>query len=106
MGAAVTAVVEADWPEQDLPEDDSAKQVEPPKKKAKLAAGAAGVAMPQARELPEDMRAQRQEEVLQEVLRLLQEAGGTMPLQNLGSKELTDLRKGAVANLGKFLSSR
>lgn len=37
---------------------------------------------------------------------MLEEAGGTMPLQNLGSKELTDLRKGAVGNLGKFLSSR
>jgi len=103
--AAVAAVAEAEWPEEAWPEDDSAKQVEPPKKKAKSTTSNGGGAMPQARELPKDERELRQVEVLQEVLRLLQKAGGTMALQNLGSKELTDLRKGAVGNLGKFLSS-
>jgi len=103
--AAVTEVVEAEWPEEWIAAD-SAGQVEPPKKKARPAASAGGADVPQARELPKDEREQRQEQVLQEVLRLLQEAGGTVPLQDLGTTEITNLRKGAVGNLRKFLSSR
>lgn len=103
--AAVAVVLEAEWPEEWLAAD-PAGQVEPPKKRARPAASAGGADPPQVRELPTEEREQRQELVLQEVLRLLQEAGGAVALQDLGSTELTSLRKGAVGNLRKFLSSR
>jgi len=56
-------------------------------------------------QISDDDREQRREAVLAEVVRMVQEAGGSMPLQDIGSPRLTELRKGAVANFSKFLSS-
>lgn len=91
---------EEEWPEEEWPEGDVS--LEPKKKKAKQAGGASHADAP----LSEDDREQRREAVLAEVVRMLTDAGGSMLMQDIGSKELTDLRKGAVANLSKFLSSR
>jgi hypothetical protein len=49
--------------------------------------------------------ATQKQAVLDEVVRVLTEAGGTMPLHKIGSKSLSELRKGVVGNLAKFLQS-
>lgn len=104
---AVLPTVSEEWPEwpEASAEDTSS---EPKKKKARQAGHAAVTSHQQAMDvsLSEEDREQRREAVLAEVVQMLQDAGGSMRLQDIGSKHLTDLRKGAVANLSKFLSSR
>jgi len=112
--AAVSAVSEecsAEWPEEEWPEEEwpvGNVSLEPVKKKARQAGGVSLVSKQQMSDglLSEDDKEQRREAVLAEVVQMLTDAGGSMLLQDIGSKHLTDLRKGAVANLSKFLSSR
>merc|ERR1712007_153372 len=52
---------------------------------------------------PED---HRRELVLQEVVRILEANGGALSLHKIGTKSLSDLRKGVVGNLRSFLMSR
>lgn len=106
--AVAEVPVQEEWPEEwaeEQPADGAAEGAEPPTKKARRAAGD-GAAAPPARDLSKDQIELRREDVLKEVLRLLNDAGGSTPLQSLGSKELGELRKGAVGNLAKFLASR
>jgi len=93
-----------EWPEASA-EDISS---EPRKKKARQAGSVAATGHQQAMDIQisDDDREQRREAVLAEVVRMVKEAGGSMPLQDIGSPQLTELRKGAVANISKFLSSR
>lgn len=81
---------------------------EPPKKRMRQSPAAAYGSEQRSQDAPTSDADQegKREAVLAEVLRMLEEAGGHMTLQDMGSKHLTDLRKGAVANLSKFLSSR
>merc|ERR1712232_147794 len=44
--------------------------------------------------------------VLDEVVRILQAHGGCLPLHKIGNKNLTNLRKGMVGPLRRFLESR
>jgi len=104
---AAALPVSDEWPE--WPEA-SAEDVssEPRKKKARQSGSVAATGYQQAMDIriSDDDREQRREAVLAEVVRMVQEAGGSMPLQDIGSPRLTELRKGAVANFSKFLSSR
>merc|ERR1712032_340196 len=96
-----------EWPEEPAASAED-MSFEPKRKKARKAGDASVTSHQQAMDVPlsEEDRERRREAVLAEVVQMLQGAGGSMPLQDVGSKHLTDLRKGAVGNLSKFLSSR
>jgi len=104
---AAVPTLSDEWPEGPAASAED-MSFEPKRKKARKAGDAAVTSHQQAMDVPlsEEDRERRREAVLAEVVQMLQGAGGSMLLQDVGSKHLTDLRKGAVANLSKFLSSR
>merc|ERR1712129_67669 len=104
---AAVPIVSDEWPEWSTASAEDISS-EPKKKKTKQEGSAAATGHQQVMDIQfsSDDRDQRREAVLAEVVRMVQEAGGSMPLQDIGSPQLTELHKGAVANLSKFLSSR